>query len=123
MTKIKRIIKGWKGVILGYNPDHKELFENRLNTCNSCEFLCAGICTSCGCVVKAKTKVLSETCPENRWEPEVYSHNGLEFILLSDAPSYLSLSYRAKNKIAPLSGLPDDAVLLDSWLQFLDSYS
>lgn len=43
--------------------------KDRINICNSCEFLFTPTrnCKKCGCFVDAKTKLLSENCPINKW--------------------------------------------------------
>ena len=46
--------------------DEKE-YEHRLDICNSCPSLKAGVCTSCGCVVRWKAKLLNAVCPEGKW--------------------------------------------------------
>ena len=62
----KRIIEGWKNHILGKNMSFDKA---RYNTCLDCENRnkILDTCNICGCVLKAKSKVADEVCPENRW--------------------------------------------------------
>lgn len=43
--------------------------KDRINICNSCEFLFTPTrnCKKCGCFVDAKTKLQSASCPINKW--------------------------------------------------------
>lgn len=43
----------------------KEVREERLAICRSCENHKLGICVLCGCVVKAKVSVASTECPDD----------------------------------------------------------
>jgi hypothetical protein len=95
---IKDIITGWKNDWLdkrGKIPAPiKELFDARLSACkqNECGKLMAGICTACGCPVRKKTKVLTEECPENMWNPVVYANpdeSKPAFIVLEEVPESL----------------------------------
>ena len=74
MHKIKEIIASYARMV---NPteEQKEVAEQRLKICMTCEFWgqnAAGIeyCKRCGCATKAK--VFSprglQACPENKWE-------------------------------------------------------
>lgn len=42
----------------------KQLSDNRLVECRSCDKNAGGLCVLCGCIVKAKTRVVEEQCPE-----------------------------------------------------------
>lgn len=46
----------------------EELSNNRIEVCNSCEFLLiTRNCSKCGCFVDAKTKLLRAGCPLGKW--------------------------------------------------------
>jgi len=53
-------------------------YQDRLNTCNSCEHLRAkeGRCGLCGCVVEHKAKWATSKCPDDRWKPQVVGSGG-----------------------------------------------
>jgi hypothetical protein len=62
----KRILKGWANHFLGKELPFNEI---RYETCLACEHRNKALdtCNQCGCVLKAKTKVAEEVCPENLW--------------------------------------------------------
>jgi hypothetical protein len=68
MGKIRpnRIVKGWANHLLGKDLGFNEI---RYETCLACEHRnkLLDTCNICGCVLKAKTKVAEEVCPENLW--------------------------------------------------------
>jgi hypothetical protein len=68
MGKIRpnRIVKGWANHFLGKKMPFNEI---RYETCLACEHRnkMLDTCNKCGCVLKAKTKVAEEVCPENLW--------------------------------------------------------
>lgn len=43
--------------------------EERYSICKECPFFISltGQCKRCGCIMKAKTKLLKATCPEHKW--------------------------------------------------------
>jgi uncharacterized Fe-S radical SAM superfamily protein PflX len=47
----------------------KEISSNRLNICENCEHLIkiTRQCSKCFCVVDAKARLRSSTCPEGKW--------------------------------------------------------
>lgn len=47
----------------------KELIEDRLKICNSCEFLNKRLmkCRQCGCFMKLKTTLREAKCPLEKW--------------------------------------------------------
>jgi hypothetical protein len=53
----------------GFPNVSKEIYEQRMMTCNSCELLNKKneTCTSCGCIVEYKGRMETESCPENKW--------------------------------------------------------
>jgi hypothetical protein len=67
MSAIKRsLVRFFKGKELTVS---KEMQENRLMICKGCEFLSVDgtRCYECGCFIKAKTKLISEECPIEKW--------------------------------------------------------
>ena len=71
MNKIQEIVQAWATAI---NPsdEQRDVAEQRLQTCMSCEFWSNSLvatCTKCGCATKAK--VFSprgiQACPEGKW--------------------------------------------------------
>lgn len=48
----------------------KALRNARLSKCNACIYNKKGICAdqSCGCIIKVKASILSETCPKGFWQ-------------------------------------------------------
>ena len=76
LSKVKEIFNAYKVMV---DPTHEqaEIAAQRLETCNSCEFMrdvdlgfgMVKICGQCGCVLKAKSFSKEKTaCPENKWE-------------------------------------------------------
>ncbi len=51
-----------------------EVQEERLKSCNQCEFLAQSRCGACGCYVRTKTSWTTEKCPLQKWGP--YESNG-----------------------------------------------
>jgi len=49
----------------------KETAEARWKTCEGCEYRNGNTCSLCGCGLKAKTQLASQSCPAGRWSPEV----------------------------------------------------
>ena len=41
--------------------------EDRLEICRLCEHNEEGVCSICGCILKAKTKMDTERCPIDKW--------------------------------------------------------
>lgn len=73
IEKIKEIVASYASMV---NPtdEQKELAEERLKICMSCEFwaknaLGIEFCQKCGCATKAKvfTPRGTEGCPEKKW--------------------------------------------------------
>ncbi len=62
------IIQGFFRFFISKFKDVKnaKLYEHRMNICNNCEFNNNGICSLCGCFLKAKTKSDSH-CSIGNW--------------------------------------------------------
>lgn len=45
----------------------KEDAAHRLSICKSCDANIAGMCSCCGCVIKAKVKMAKSECPMELW--------------------------------------------------------
>lgn len=54
-------------------PTPKITKENRKQICDSCEYkkeefkTLIQICSKCGCVIEAKIRISSQSCPINKW--------------------------------------------------------
>lgn len=82
MSKIGRIITGWKNVIFE-NPEVERQAEARAQVCGKCPFAVEGaweiikdrrieevsgmVCSRCSCPLSAKLRSPQETCPEKLW--------------------------------------------------------
>ena len=53
----------------GFPNVSKEVYEERLLTCNGCEFLNRKkeTCMVCGCVIEYKARMETESCPQKKW--------------------------------------------------------
>lgn len=58
-----------KWVGSGFKLVSAEVQDRRLSACEQCEFveIAAGRCRKCGCFVKIKTWMATESCPEEKW--------------------------------------------------------
>ena len=74
ISKIKEIVTAW-AIAVNPTEEQKEVAEQRLQVCMTCEFWAesaVGVkyCKKCGCATKAK--VFSpkgmQACPEGKWE-------------------------------------------------------
>lgn len=58
----------------GFKVVSKEVFEQRMGICNTCEFweqnAIGGRCLKCGCATQAKLRLAHEKCPEDKWLPD-----------------------------------------------------
>lgn len=92
---IYNIIEGWLNRFRTIPPAQKALFDDRFKICqsNECGKLKLGICTACGCPVKAKTKSLNEECPENMWNPVLREYEGKEFFFVEELPMILQSEF------------------------------
>lgn len=72
-SKASDIVEGFtnllKSKLLISESDIDELAEKRMSVCNSCEFkkVVTNRCRACGCYLPAKTRVLKQKCPKNKW--------------------------------------------------------
>ena len=44
-----------------------QLYEERLETCKTCERLINGMCNACGCFVEMRAAVHKNKCPYDTW--------------------------------------------------------
>ena len=70
MIPINLIFQGLKNHILDKISDlkYKDIFEERLKICDSCEYNNKGKCTLCGCIIKIKTKSEDSRCLIGHWD-------------------------------------------------------
>lgn len=106
-NKIKSIFKGYRNLILK-DEELEELFKTRLNICKSCENNIAGVCNQCGCLLAAKTRSLSEKCPQNYWAPVHRIDENGQFILKSELPLNLREYF------------PNEVIEMKDWLDFVE---
>lgn len=68
LLKIKYLIQGYFNWIMSIFKElrNQKLYSTRYNICKECKYNKNGICTICGCVIKAKTKSNSR-CPKKFW--------------------------------------------------------
>ena len=75
-SRFKNIIQAFKRVFtqLVQNKSiyaNKQLIKSRQATCETCPFKNSKFlitkCTICGCVIRAKTKLATESCPLEKW--------------------------------------------------------
>lgn len=52
-----------------YSKDEQMMID-RWRICRKCPDLKAGICSHCGCFMKAKVKLSAAECPVGKWGPE-----------------------------------------------------
>lgn len=45
----------------------KELYQARLETCQSCEYLYEGTCNACGCYAELRAAGRATHCPYKKW--------------------------------------------------------
>lgn len=58
-----------KSVANGKDPIAEEEVERRLRVCGECEFFLTSQkrCSKCGCFMKFKAKLRSQSCPVGKW--------------------------------------------------------
>lgn len=62
--KIRAICTGWWALL---SRETYPFTRDRLKICKTCPANKYWICTKCGCVLAAKTRVYTEECPDNKW--------------------------------------------------------
>ena len=86
MAKIVDILDGWANLVKDrfnrLDKETKELSEERLNICDSCDIRLGSVCNpskygvniqtgklsrGCGCNIAAKTMVSASRCPLGKW--------------------------------------------------------
>lgn len=63
---VTAVCKGW-WFYLTDDEATRQMSIDRMNICSTCPFSKNGVCQSCGCPEKAKTRVETEKCPEGKW--------------------------------------------------------
>lgn len=66
LKKYREITEGWKNLAFE-NPEVEKIAKDRATICADCPFSSIGLCTKCGCPLKAKTRSLQSKCPEGKW--------------------------------------------------------
>ena len=69
-TRIKMFIKTlWKWARNGFKLEEEQTAQARMAICGSCPELHKQSyqCKICGCMMKAKTKIVGASCPLNKW--------------------------------------------------------
>lgn len=61
---MRNIILGWWFWITNYNND---IAKTRLKICVNCPIRKGMICSHCGCILQAKTRIYEESCPIEKW--------------------------------------------------------
>lgn len=55
----------------------KDVVDQRISICNSCENYKLGFCSFCGCVVELKVRLVAVQCPIEKWSiPDEYRNKG-----------------------------------------------
>ena len=65
VKSLAKSIKEWAKA--GFPLAHKTEHAKRFATCCACSMLVGHMCTKCGCVAYAKTKLKTEKCPIGKW--------------------------------------------------------
>ena len=71
INKVTEIFQAWK---IAYQPERPqaELAEERIQICNTCEFMAEvpfNRCTVCGCALKGKIySPVKGACPKGKWD-------------------------------------------------------
>lgn len=65
--RILRFIKALVKFIIYGDVVTKDVHDERMSICESCEHRCGTTCCICGCYLKKKTQWSSEHCPKNKW--------------------------------------------------------
>ena len=117
LSKIVEIYNGWKNWLLSFfrKTSVDELAKSRLSTCNLCGYNVAGVCTSCGCLLRAKVYSATSFCPINAWEPILYEPN---IIYLSEVPKMMKISF--SNWLVVKGHLVEEEIDNDLWEEFLE---
>ena len=66
----KRTTEGVVGLgksILGFGLACSKTIRERRSVCQGCHYRNRGNCMECGCIIKHKTRVASESCPVGFW--------------------------------------------------------
>ena len=89
MIRPKRIAKGITNALLNNSSNFS---TERLDICKICEHYQRGFCKVCGCLLTAKTKVIEENCPKNKFKNIMtYKEEGITLVNLSTDKGELRL--------------------------------
>lgn len=66
---IQQIAKGFYNNLLS---KEEELYQKRIAICRDCSFIkidkiFGEQCTSCGCILRSKCRVIDANCPKGKW--------------------------------------------------------
>jgi len=67
MERLSRFIKAVYNWIRSGCATNSRIAHDRMTICLVCPEFDRGVCSDCGCVLRLKTKMLSENCPQNKW--------------------------------------------------------
>jgi len=67
--KLVAICKGW-WYWLTDDKATSQMANKRQEICSMCKYNNGVICLQCGCVIKAKSRVKTEKCPEGKWNDQ-----------------------------------------------------
>lgn len=89
-----------EGTIKNLFNENTQSSTDRLQICKKCDKLKKGICTVCGCIVKSKTKVLTEYCPMNKWnDTKVLNKAGIAIAIKNPEKATLTVDEEGSNFI------------------------
>lgn len=86
----ERVVKGLAKMVINNNSEYS---EDRIKICKACPQNKKGICGLCGCILSAKTKVIEEHCPDNKWnDVKCFKEEGVVAVNMSSDKGELSLN-------------------------------
>lgn len=103
--KLNSIYHGYKNLILK-DEELEPLFEARYKICKDCVNNKLGTCLLCGCITKAKTHSLVETCPANYWHPIMRADEKGIYVLRSELPENLQQYFK------------NESITIEEWNEF-----
>lgn len=98
--RLNRILQGWKLKFFSRKTDRA---KKRHETCLDCPLLKKGVCTVCWCPSDAKSNVIEEYCPKNKWfDTMIMNKTGIALINLSEQDCSIDVRDQAKSFIVDL---------------------